>query len=163
MEPRGILKNKSEAAKTDNLSEIDRQEVIKNTILNSKASAYTDAEVVNNTKDSLTWDEINLYKTEQEKAATMKIDEPKTPYEMGFDPKGEYYQEDDIPGFDLGKGEDFEQVTESLNGSEVLPAENEGGEEEEPEAKPLTAEERHKLFEEKRKQHYSTEAAPLHH
>jgi protein phosphatase inhibitor 2 len=34
----------------------------------------------------LKWDEANLYLTEQEKSATMKIDEPKTPYARQYDP-----------------------------------------------------------------------------
>lgn len=34
----------------------------------------------------LKWDEANLYLTEQEKSATMKIDEPKTPYVRRYDP-----------------------------------------------------------------------------
>lgn len=34
----------------------------------------------------LKWDEANLYLTEQEKSATMKIDEPKTPYAPRYDP-----------------------------------------------------------------------------
>lgn len=34
----------------------------------------------------LKWDEANLYLTEQEKSATMKIDEPKTPYAKHYDP-----------------------------------------------------------------------------
>jgi protein phosphatase inhibitor 2 len=34
----------------------------------------------------LKWDEANLYLTEQEKSATMKIDEPKTPYARRYDP-----------------------------------------------------------------------------
>ena len=35
----------------------------------------------------LKWDEANLYLTEQEKSSTMKIDEPKTPYAMRYDPE----------------------------------------------------------------------------
>ncbi|KAI9744160.1 MAG: hypothetical protein M1818_002312 [Claussenomyces sp. TS43310] len=34
----------------------------------------------------LKWDEANLYLAEQEKSATMKIDEPKTPYARRYDP-----------------------------------------------------------------------------
>ncbi|KAL5338140.1 hypothetical protein BJX70DRAFT_218002 [Aspergillus crustosus] len=34
----------------------------------------------------LKWDEANLYLTEQEKTAKMKIDEPKTPYAPHYDP-----------------------------------------------------------------------------
>lgn len=35
----------------------------------------------------LKWDEANLYLAEQEKSATMKIDEPKTPYAKRYDPE----------------------------------------------------------------------------
>jgi protein phosphatase inhibitor 2 len=35
----------------------------------------------------LKWDEANLYLTEQEKTAKMKIDEPKTPYAPHYDPR----------------------------------------------------------------------------
>ena len=34
----------------------------------------------------LKWDEANLYLTEQERTAKMKIDEPKTPYAPHYDP-----------------------------------------------------------------------------
>jgi protein phosphatase inhibitor 2 len=75
----------------------------------------------------LQWDEANLYLTEQERTATMKINEPKTPYAKHYDPNedpsdddmsdgvglGEpvtsglpHRKEDDIPGLDLGEPED---------------------------------------------------------
>ncbi|KAJ5198948.1 Protein phosphatase inhibitor 2 (IPP-2) [Penicillium cf. griseofulvum] len=46
----------------------------------SSASAYDENE------PRLKWDEANLYLTEQEKTAKMKIDEPKTPYAPHYDP-----------------------------------------------------------------------------
>ncbi|KAJ5804151.1 uncharacterized protein N7518_000454 [Penicillium psychrosexuale] len=46
----------------------------------SSASAHDD------TEPRLKWDEANLYLTEQEKTAKMKIDEPKTPYAPHYDP-----------------------------------------------------------------------------
>lgn len=190
MEPRGILRNRSDAKPHDhNEGDLDRQEVIRNTRLNAQLSADSTkgdkirakiAEAKAKDPEStephalaehLKWDEINLYKTEQEKAATMKIDEPKTPYEGGFNPEGEYYREDgddaaagEIPEFSLGEGQfdSEQQVEESLNGGEVLPAEEEE-EEEEPEEKPLLAEEKHKKFEEMRKAHYHHAATPLKH
>ncbi|KAJ5148954.1 hypothetical protein N7448_000532 [Penicillium atrosanguineum] len=47
----------------------------------SLASAHDDE---NNPR--LKWDEANLYLTEQERTAKMKIDEPKTPYAPHYDP-----------------------------------------------------------------------------
>ncbi|OJI88295.1 hypothetical protein ASPTUDRAFT_196624 [Aspergillus tubingensis CBS 134.48] len=43
----------------------------------------------------LKWDEANLYLTEQEKTAKMKIDEPKTPYAPRYDPAED---EDELAG-----------------------------------------------------------------
>jgi protein phosphatase inhibitor 2 len=82
----------------------------------------------------LKWDEANLYLTEQEKSATMKIDEPKTPYAKQYDPtededemrtldaqdimvdeldmkhspagKSSRAKEDEIPGLSLGEPEE---------------------------------------------------------
>lgn len=170
MPPRGILRNKDEATKHPFEEQLDRQEVVRNTILNSQPQQVERPDQslpVVQGNDHLKWDEINLYKTEQEKAATMKIDEPKTPYEGGFNPQGEYYQQDevdgddDIPQFELGEGEATQNI-QLLNGGEVLPLEEMEEEEEEEEERPLTAEERHKRFEEMRKKHYHLKANPLH-
>ncbi|KAJ5620882.1 hypothetical protein N7510_004866 [Penicillium lagena] len=46
----------------------------------SMASAYDE------NSPRLKWDEANLYLTEQERTAKMKIDEPKTPYAPHYDP-----------------------------------------------------------------------------
>ncbi|KAL1897015.1 hypothetical protein Sste5346_004218 [Sporothrix stenoceras] len=73
----------------------------------------------------LKWDEVNLYLTEQERTATMKIDEPKTPYAKHYDPaedpsdddepldgttNGGYFsradREGSIPGLSLGEPEE---------------------------------------------------------
>ncbi|KAH6846982.1 hypothetical protein B0I37DRAFT_135265 [Chaetomium sp. MPI-CAGE-AT-0009] len=43
----------------------------------------------------LKWDEANLYLTEQERTATMKINEPKTPYAKHYDPAEDPSDEDD--------------------------------------------------------------------
>lgn len=192
MEPRGILRNKSEKTSQEhNEGELDRQEVIRNTRLNAQLSADSTkgdrirakiaeakAKEVENgesagLQEHLKWDEINLYKTEQEKVATMRIDEPKTPYEGGFNPEGEYYRDDDasneIPDFSLGEGQftGDESLGQSLNGGEVVKDENaeeeEQEEEEEEEEKPLLAEEKHRKFEEMRKAHYHMAATPLKH
>ncbi|GEQ66851.1 hypothetical protein JCM33374_g514 [Metschnikowia sp. JCM 33374] len=193
MEPRGILRNKEpKSAEQARAEEFDRQEVIRNTRLNAQLAAETNrgeeirakiAEAkdheTNDTRvpsEHLKWDELNLYKAEQEKAATMKIDEPKTPYEGGFDPEGEYYRDDgdeengpdDIPEFSLGEGEyDSRDIQHSsLNGGEVVGCEespDEEDDENEPEVTPLSAEERHKKFEDMRKAHYRNAANPLKH
>ena len=155
------MRNKDEKRERRELAdELDRKEVIRNTMLNANLASESSkgdeirAKIAkarklstgngadgNGNNEHLKWDEINLYKTEQEKCATMKIDEPKTPYTGGFNPDGEYYQEDeiDIPAFNLGESDD----------------------DKEEESKQLTAEERHKRFEEKRKQHYHMKALPL--
>ena len=189
--PRGILRNKSVSEEPKHFSEnLDRQEVIRNTRLNAQLAAEsTEGDKIRNQlakehaqkigpngiecthgDEHLKWDEINLYQTEQEKAATMKIDEPKTPYEGGFNPDGEYYQdedEDEIAEFSLGKGQYDHvdaNVLESLNGGKIIPNENlEEEEENEPPKPELTAEERHKLFEERRKAHYHMKGDVLHH
>lgn len=195
MEPRGILRNKEESLPKKAEEEFDRQEVIRNTRLNAQAASESSegdqirAQIAKSKThengangngqdrthpDHLKWDEINLYKTEQEKAATMKIDEPKTPYEGGFNPEGEYYRDDGdddegeaeaIPELLLGSGQfdSADAVSQSLNGGEVLKAEYEESDDNNEEAPPLLAEERHKKFEEMRKAHYKNAASPLKH
>lgn len=127
----------------------------------------------------LKWDEANLYLTEQEKNATMKIDEPKTPYAKHYDPAEDEEEirmldaqdivvdeldkvraakggastskarEEDIPGLSLGEPE--EAVPERERGREkaVQVRDDEAG---------VDAEDRedakHKRFEEMRKKHY---------
>ncbi|CAK9441011.1 uncharacterized protein LODBEIA_P48800 [Lodderomyces beijingensis] len=183
-------------------NELDRQEVVKNTRLNAQLQAdlsskgdairakiaqmkreqgIDEAEPASTSHEHLRWDEINIYKNEQEKSATMKIDEPKTPYEGGFNPEGEYYKDDDdedeergggeeddgIPEFELGEGE-YDKLPQgsssSLYGGQVI-KDYDGDEpqEAEPQEEQLSAEERHKRFEEKRKEHYHLKALPLKH
>lgn len=184
MEPRGILRNKDEGSPPQPAeAQLDRQEVIRNTRLNAQLAAELSrgdairaqiAEARSKegngaSHDHLKWDEINLYKTEQEKVATMKIDEPKTPYEGGFDPTGEYYREDgdgdepneDIPDFSLGEGQYDDEANGAANGA--ADDEKDEVEEEKEEEKPLLAEERHRKFEEMRKAHYHNAAVPLKH
>ncbi|EGV63442.1 hypothetical protein PSN45_004273 [Yamadazyma tenuis] len=182
-EPRGILRNKAEVEpKHTSSDKLDRQEVIRNTRLNSNLAQNSNSkgDLIRNKiavakkqqsdqgkktyPDHLKWDEVNLYQTEQEKAATMKIDEPKTPYERGFDPTGEYYQDDDeeeIPGFELGESAEHDtHKVQSLGGGEILQDQNAQQDEPEPE-KPLTAKEKHQKFEEMRKQHYHLKGSVL--
>ena len=199
--PRGILKNRRameenlEDQKLAEEKELDRQTVIKNTYLNAQSVGEgSEGDRIRNkiakdkkgqddgkeTKDEggsphehLHWDEMNLYKTEQEKTSTMKIDEPKTPYEGGFNPEGEYYRSDDeeenIPEFELGKGEvdsaNNEGANVSLKGSSIekAPEEESSEEKSSEEERTPTAEERHKLFEEKRKAHYHMKGEALKH
>lgn len=191
-EPRGILRNKDEKRERRELAdELDRKEVIRNTMLNANlASESSKGEEIrakiaqarklgstengvegSGNNEHLKWDEINLYKTEQEKCATMKIDEPKTPYTGGFNPDGEYYQEDeiDIPAFNLGASELDKQSLpqDSLNGGLIYVDpdqkydEEEAEDDKDEEKEQLSAEERHKRFEEKRKEHYHMKALPL--
>lgn len=193
--PRGILRNRGEHSPTEPHEiedHLDRQEVIKNTRLNSQLASESSkgdrirAQIAeqkakqhdpDSQQEHLKWDEINLYKTEQEKCSTMKIDEPKTPYEGGFNPEGEYYKDDDeeeIPTFELGEGEfnpeKAKLAHESLNGGEIIEdpslrddGEQDQEEEEEEEEEKLTAEERHRRFEEKRKEHYQLKGNALRH
>ncbi|PVH15628.1 uncharacterized protein CXQ87_003474 [Candidozyma duobushaemuli] len=181
-EPRGILRNKAESSRSPSSgeAELDRSEVIRNTRLNAqlqsesskgeriraKIAEAKEANGDSKTPEHLKWDEINLYKTEQEKAATMKIDEPKTPYEGGFNPDGEYYQNDDdeeeIPDFSLGEGQ-FDSEVAPAEDDRIIRNEAAEDEEDEDEDQPLSAEERHKKFEEMRKAHYHQAANPLKH
>lgn len=129
----------------------------------------------------LKWDEANLYLTEQEKSATMKIDEPKTPYAKQYDPaedeeeiemidadelmvdeldkargarrqSGDRSKEDDIPGLSLGEPEEAIPEKEFGDGEPKKRAVHVNGEEH----VGLSAEEqeKHRKFEEMRKKHY---------
>lgn len=188
-QPRGILRNKS-VLKQVSEAELDRRKVIDNTVLNSQLGRdHNDSNNPNETDGdtlrsliaqkhaqhpNLKWDEINLYKTEQEKCATMRIDEPKTPYEGGFDPLGEYYREDDpeeIPLLELGEGQFDGDSGHATAHAHILPGEpkieanddlelNEV-ELDEPEPAPELAEDRHKRFEEMRKAHYHLKGEAL--
>lgn len=183
--PRGILRNKSVSENSEsNAERLDRQEVIRNTRLNAQLASESSrgeeirskiaeakshqhesdggethqAEPEEKSSDHLQWDEVNLYKTEQEKCATMRIDEPKTPYEGGFNPEGEYYKDDEeeIPDFELGNGE-YDKIEDkgySFNGSEVIKDPQYEQQEKEESNATETAEQKHQRFEEMRKQHY---------
>ncbi|VVT57188.1 uncharacterized protein SAPINGB_P005578 [Magnusiomyces paraingens] len=117
--------------------------------------------------EHLKWDEVNLYLTEQEKNATMKITEPKTPYQSHAG-STEYYKEDDDDlldgeeGLILGEPELPVQSDATIENDRIVKDEsvvNEPEEEEEEE----TPEEKHKRFEELRKKHYFMKGAVLHH
>ncbi|CAK7225333.1 hypothetical protein SBRCBS47491_005852 [Sporothrix bragantina] len=61
----------------------------------------------------LKWDEVNLYLTEQDRTATMKIDEPKTPYAQHYDPAEDPSDDEDLGGgLSLGEPEEAVPVNE---------------------------------------------------
>ena len=200
--PRGILKNAAPEAtyKKESINEFnsekvrfDRQQVIKNTRLNSELKGLNAKQgelirkrLANQAKivahsvaqnaasalgdDALKWDEKNLLLNEQEKSATMKIDEPKTPYEGGFNPNNEYYKpdedttgEEEVDDIDLGEGVEDSKDVIPKDRIEVVktetPAENEPAIQEQ--KKELTPEEKHRLFELKRRQHYHMKGSVL--
>ncbi|KAI4254381.1 MAG: hypothetical protein L6R42_007218 [Xanthoria sp. 1 TBL-2021] len=152
-----------------------------------------------NPEGRLKWDEANLYLAEQAKSATMKIDEPKTPYAKRYEPTEEEEAEmqmldaedlkvdeldqvkaeknsktslrdRDIPGLELGEPEEPFALdgggsstggSLSRSGSQkgekqvVVDPVRDGGHHGE-EYVGLSAEERekHRRFEQRRKQHY---------
>lgn len=174
---------------------VDRKIVIANTRMNSKLRGLTpeqekllrnrlshqikiqDGGIAKNASmvvdpDHLKWDEKNILLNEQQKCATMKIDEPKTPYTGGFNPNNEYYKiidDDSTPdlddeGINLGEGvaDDKEVVPKTtidvVKTPQVQLEQNSKEEEEE-----ISPEEKHRLFELKRKQHYHMKANVLKH
>lgn len=129
--------------------------------------------------EHLKWDEANLYLTEQEKNATMKITEPKTPYQ-GTIGSSEYYHDDDgedIPPLDddpeggllLGEPEVPAHHDPTLQNTRILKDEvllkkeaEEDAQRKKAEEEEETPEEKHKRFEQMRKQHYHMKGASLH-
>ncbi|KAI5918862.1 hypothetical protein F4810DRAFT_715092 [Camillea tinctor] len=191
--PRGILKNsyqKSPPESPIKEKDLDEKELtIVNTQVNaghrrsssaasrpagsrrqsSRTPSHSGAEDELANNQRLTWDEANLYLTEQERSSTMKITEPKTPYARHYEPSEDDDEEypdgdnsrEEIPGLSLGEPE--EEVPEDefkssrkhskvhVNDEDATPqhdAENE--------LAGMTAEEleKHRKFEELRKKHY---------
>ncbi|KAF5093748.1 hypothetical protein D0Z00_003883 [Geotrichum galactomycetum] len=126
----------------------------------------------------LKWNEANLYLNEQEKSATMKITEPKTPFQ-GAVGDSEYYKPDEDddelslpPALDSLHGEALSLGEPEVSGPDptiqtnriivdekAKKDEEDNDEDEEPEETP---EERHKRFEAMRKNHYYMKGAVLH-
>ena len=202
---RGILKNAQPDAPyrhepTNSSSgtpdQLDRQQVIANTRANAAMHAQQRGqpkelddelrEIVRkaNAGDKLTeeerlkWDERNLLINEMEKSATMKIDEPKTPYEGGFDPNNDYYRTDNEndnehgheheleheheDDFALGEGvDDANDVAVQTIEADTVSGDQGDSEDESQEEVEETAAERHARFEAMRRAHYAHKADPL--
>lgn len=158
--------------------EIDRNQVLQNTRANAQlhdegARLINESPSLNDEKSGesdhdLRWDEANIYKTEQERTSTMKIDEPKTPYQ-GPAGDSEYYLPDEdedivktrddkviavdeLDEFSLGEPQYKETYDATLENDRIQ--KDEDDEEEEDEGREETAEEKHRRFEEMRKAHY---------
>lgn len=175
---KGILKNRDECENDSTASgEFDRKTVIENTRRNAHMRAdggSVSGEDVHHHEprrgaSPLRWDEKNLIINEREKSATMKIDEPKTPYEGGFDPNNDYYKDDEEEeGDEGGEGEEEEEeellLGEPEDDAEFAPEvierveQDEPEEEEEDEERATGKEDAHTAFERMRKMHYKMEA-----
>ncbi|ODQ54069.1 hypothetical protein SAICODRAFT_18157 [Saitoella complicata NRRL Y-17804] len=116
----------------------------------------------------LKWDEANLYLTEQQKSSTMKITEPKTPYERRLDPHeidAMGLDDDDLPPMSLGEAEESPSQWNSPIGNATVERmevdeEGEGGEaweEDEPQSPEEKA--KHEVFMKMRKGHYQMREA----
>lgn len=185
---KGILKNKDEGETESAPVPFDRKMVIENTRRNAREGRKLREERENaadeeglatedQTQDRtsslspLRWDEKNLLINEREKCATMKIDEPKTPYEGGFNPNNNYYREDNEDENDEreGEGDDEFVLGEAEDEQDFIPAvidqdqearalqEQQEAHKKETDTRP-TQKEHESAFERMRKMHYKMEA-----
>jgi protein phosphatase inhibitor 2 len=147
----------------------------------SRRSSTHDPDGQAESSQRLTWDEANLYLTEQERTSTMKITEPKTPYAKHYDPAEDPSDdegsmeggrlrrqtsgtggEDDIPGLSLGDPEeeiaeaDFPTHARQPSEKTVHVDDQDATPSAEEELVGLSPEERekHRQFEVARKRHY---------
>ncbi|KAJ8099974.1 hypothetical protein POJ06DRAFT_120962 [Lipomyces tetrasporus] len=204
--PRGILKNPPPAELYHQQPPpIDHEVLLRNTRTNAaqhgdhnnlhtrrlSTSSSDAAASMNGQADAaarLKWDEANIYLTEQERTATMKITEPKTPYAHSVDLSDLLDEDDfdesdgivlngvngnrgrdDVPGLDLGEPEEvvpvprFSSATIVTDGEEgerrISLDDTAPGAVDEDDEPHDGEEERHRRFEEMRKKHYEMKDA----
>lgn len=179
----------------------DRNAVLENTLANAKfhtvgnaiikkhkveldedihhgaSSSSGDVAAIKAAAEHLKWNEANLYLNEQEKCSTMKITEPKTPFQGAvgdseyYKPDAEGDEDDDLDGesFLLGEPEVAVGPDPTIQQDRIIVDEKARKEEEEAAAAAAseeepeeTPEERHQRFEQLRKSHYFMKGAVLH-
>jgi protein phosphatase inhibitor 2 len=194
-QPRGILKNSFRKQRSPSPNEATPTKEI--TLINTNANAGPNHPAVtgrmpgsrrhssrepehlhDENAQRLKWDEANLYLTEQERTATMKINEPKTPYAKHYDPdedpsdidepsladgpvNGHHRNQDrEIPDLSLGEPEDDLSEAPSPASSpkkeKAVHVDDTASSHGDVEEVGLSAEEKekHRKFEELRKKHY---------
>lgn len=176
---KGILKNvasdapyRTQSPNEVSLEPLDRQEVIANTRHNAQMHGQNPTKVSgvqpeNDCESHLKWDERNLLVNEMEKTPKMKIDEPKTPYEGGFNPENDYYKMEPLDDMGLGEGVDDADVElENVEVVTPVPVQASAAEARKAaraaEPEEVNIEDDISAFEGKRRMHYKTEGNPLH-